>query len=64
MMKLLVSFLALNSVLSMYNTAAPVTVKYNRMYNNMVKNIQTGKSNESNNKLIESILKKRNKGVE
>ncbi|MBP7979479.1 MAG: autotransporter domain-containing protein [Sebaldella sp.] len=59
--KLLVSFLALNSVLSMYSTAAPVTAKYNRMYNNMVKNINQGKSNEKNYETIQKILNQKNK---
>ncbi|ACZ09270.1 Uncharacterised protein [Sebaldella termitidis] len=54
--------LAANSILSAGAYSESISdAKYEKLYNNMVKNIQTGKSNESNNKLIESILKKRNK---
>ena len=54
--------LAANSVLSAGAYSESISdAKYEKLYDNMVKNIQTGKSNESNNKLIESILKKRNK---
>lgn len=54
--------LVANSILSAGAYSESISdAKYEKLYNNMVKNIQTGKSNESNNKLIESILKKRNK---
>ena len=54
--------LAANSILSAGAYSESISdAKYEKLYNNMVKNIQTGKSNESKNKLIESIIKKRNK---
>ena len=60
--KMMLFLLAANSILSANTYSENLSdVKYEKLYNNMVKNIQTGKSNESNNKLIESILKKRNK---
>jgi hypothetical protein len=61
--KLLVSFLALNAVLSSYATGATTasTPKYERMYSNIVKNIEKGSSNEKTYQVIERILKQKNK---
>jgi hypothetical protein len=61
--KMLVLFLALNAVLSAYTKAerAPALSKYDRMYNNIIKNVEQGKSNEKNYQLIERILKEKNK---
>jgi hypothetical protein len=61
--RLLMSFLALNVMFSANaNTASSLKpTKTDRLYNNMIKNIQTGKTNKDNYKLIENILKKKNK---
>ena len=61
--KLLVLFLALNAVMAAYakGEKAPVSSRYDRMYNNIVRNIEQGKPNEKNYQLIERILKQRNK---
>ena len=60
--KLLISFLAINSILSSYTGAGTVApLKYDKMYESMTKNIEKGKSNENNYKLIEQVLNKRNK---
>ena len=61
--RLLMSFLAINTLVSAYtgtNQSLPTT-KTDRLYNSIVKNIQTGKTNKDNYKLIENILKKKNK---
>ena len=60
--KMLVLFLALNAVLSAYakGDTAP-SPRYDRMYNNVVRNIKQGKSNEKNYQTIERILKQRNR---
>ena len=52
--KLLMYFLALNTVTS-FNLGAATTapIKYDRMYDSIVKNMEKGKSNEGNYKLIE-----------
>ena len=61
--KLILSFLALNAALpiSAAGTESAATSKYDRLYNNIVKNIETGKSNDTNYKLIENVLNQRNK---
>ena len=63
--KLLVLFLALNSILTSYADTAGGTglsgSKYERMYNNIVKNIEKGNSTQKNYQVIENILKKKNK---
>ncbi len=60
--KLLLYFLALNSVLTSYSAAdTSQQVKYDNLYKSMTKNLETGKSNEKNYELIEKILNKRNK---
>ena len=64
--KLLVSFLALNAVLSANASGAEnsASSKYDRMYNSMVKNLEQGKSNQKNYQIIERILKQRNKELQ
>ena len=62
--KLLAFVLALNSMLSVYSNSAgskSLTTNYNNMYDKFIKNINTGKSNGENYKLIENILNKRNR---
>ena len=61
--KLLVSFLALNAVLSVNASGAEkaASSKYDRMYNSMVKNLEQGKSNQKNYEIIERILNQKNK---
>ncbi|MCP1223185.1 hypothetical protein [Sebaldella sp. S0638] len=61
--KLLITLLALNGILSAYpaGNQLPDSVKYEKLYNTMTKNMNQGKSNESSYKLIEKILKKKNK---
>ena len=60
--KLLMYFLALNTIMSSYLGAATTApVKYDKMYNSMVKSIEKGTSNEENYKLIEKVLNQRNK---
>ena len=60
--KKLLMFLALNSLATSFagTTTNQTEVKYDKLYNNMVKNIETGKSNEKNYKLIQDVLNKRN----
>ena len=59
--KKLLMFLALNSLATSFaGTINQANVKYNKLYTNMTKNIETGKSNESNYKLIQDVLNKRN----
>ncbi|MBP9478591.1 MAG: hypothetical protein KBF12_08215 [Sebaldella sp.] len=51
--KKLLMFLALNSLATSFaGTTNQVSAKYDKLYTNMVKNLETGKSNESNYKLI------------
>ena len=61
--KLLVSFLAVNSILSAYTAGAETAVspKYERMYNSIVKNIEKGSSNQKTYQIIERILNQKNK---
>ena len=61
--KLLVSFLAVNSILSAYTAGAETAVspKYERMYNSTVKNIEKGSSNQKTYQIIERILNQKNK---
>ncbi|MBP9477166.1 MAG: autotransporter domain-containing protein [Sebaldella sp.] len=59
--KKLLMFLALNSLATSFaSTTSQPEAKYDKLYNNMVKNIETGKSNEGNYKLIQDVLNKRN----
>ena len=59
--KLLMSFLAVNAVVSSYTGAATATIKYDNIYDKITKNLKSGKSNDENYKLIEKVLNKRNK---
>ncbi len=61
--RLLMSFLAINTLVTAYAGTGQslATTKNDRLYNNIVKNIQTGKTNKNNYKLIENILKKKNR---
>jgi hypothetical protein len=61
--KLLVSFLALNAILSSYTEGAGASsqVRYEKMYNSIVKNIEKGNTNEKTYQTIERILKQKNK---
>ena len=61
--KLLLSFLALNAAVSMNASAAEdqLGAKYDRLYENMIKNIRSGKSNDKNYQLLEKTLNQRNK---
>ena len=61
--RLLMSFLAINTLVTAYAGTGRTlaTTKNDRLYNNIVKNIQTGKTNKNNYKLIENILKKKNR---
>ncbi|MCP1226061.1 autotransporter domain-containing protein [Sebaldella sp. S0638] len=60
--KLLAMFNALGIVssISIAAEAEPLT-KHEKLYNNMVKNIKQGKSNTKNYKILEEVLKQRNK---
>ena len=61
--KLLTMLFALNGILSVYSSGATQSdsVKYDKMYDTMTKNMEQGKSNDSTYKLIEKVLKKKNK---
>ena len=60
--KLLVSFLALNAILTSYAQAETVqSARYERMYNSIVKNIEKGSSNEQTYQTIQRILNQKNK---
>ena len=60
--KRMLFFLALNAVSTLFADASKVeTVKNNRLYQNMLKNINVNKSNEKNYKTIERILEQKNK---
>ena len=61
--KLLISFMALNAVLTSGIEASgnAGTGKYDRMYNNAVKNLEQNKSNNKNYQIIERVLKEKNK---
>jgi hypothetical protein len=59
--KLLVSFLALNAMVAAQSERPETSVKYERMYNSIVKNIEKGNTNEKNYQIIERMLKLKNK---
>ncbi len=60
--KLLISFLALNAILTSYAKAETVqATRYERMYNSIVKNMEKGNTNEKTYQTIERILKQKNK---
>lgn len=58
--KLLMSFLAVNAIISSYTGAANASIKYDNIYDKMTKNLKNRKSNDENYKLIEKVLNKRN----
>ena len=59
--KKLLMFLALNSLATSFSGSTnQIELKYDKLYTSMVKNIEIGKSNEKNYKLIQDILDKRN----
>lgn len=57
---LILPFLALNVVVSTYSQSSS-NVNSNKMYDRIIGNFETGKSNDANYKLLEGILNKRNK---
>ncbi|MCP1223745.1 hypothetical protein [Sebaldella sp. S0638] len=61
--KKLMMLLAMSSMANIYaGTETELkTGKYERLYNNMTKNMNKGLSNDSNYKLIEKVLNQRNK---
>ena len=59
--KMLMFFLAVNSLTATYAATTASSPKYEKMYDSVVKNLKTGKSNEKNYQLIEEVLTKRNK---
>ena len=61
--KILLSFLALNAVMSVNVSAAEskLTAKYDRLYESMIKNIKSGKSNDKAYQLLERTMNQRNK---
>jgi hypothetical protein len=60
--KLLLSFLALNTVFSAYGAEKSTdNTKYDRMYNNIIKNMAQGKADKKNYQVIENVLKQKNK---
>ncbi|MBP9479386.1 MAG: hypothetical protein KBF12_12285, partial [Sebaldella sp.] len=60
--KKLLMFLALNSLaMSFAGTTGQASEKYDKLYNKIVKNVNTGKANSDNYKLIEKVLNQRNK---
>ncbi|MCP1225671.1 hypothetical protein [Sebaldella sp. S0638] len=61
--KILLSFVALNSILPVYAAGNTVNgnTKYDRMYNNIIKNMEQGKSNNKNYQVLERIINSKNK---
>ena len=59
--KLLMLFLAVNSLTASYAATSTSEGKYEKVYSNMVGNIEAGKSNEENYHLLEKVLNERNK---
>ena len=57
---LLVGFLAMNSILNANTGNNTEIMKNDRLFDKMVKNMESGKSNDENYKLIEKILNKKN----
>ena len=64
--KKLLTVLALNSLAVAAGSAQSGVnqVKYDQLYNKMIKNAETGKSHKSNYELLENILNKKNKEFE
>ena len=58
--KLLVGFMAVNTIINAGTEGKSSITKVSNLYEKMIKNIETGRSNADNYKLIEKILKKRN----
>lgn len=58
--EILMSVLALNMVSGAYLNAVP-SVSGEKIYERMVKNLETGKSNKDNYELLEAVLKQKNK---
>ena len=56
--KLLMSFLALNALIPTYLKGAetPLSLKYDKLYNKITKNIELGKSNDDSYRLLEKVL--------
>ena len=54
----LLLFLALNAVIAPMSSAS---AKYDRLYDKMIKNLNSNKSNNESYKLIERILNQKNK---
>ena len=63
--KKILTILALNTLAALPGEAASGKIKndIDKMYNNIIKNLQTGKSNGENHKLIENILKQKIKSL-
>ena len=63
--KKILMFLALNSLATSFagTTINQVATKHDKLYNNVAKNIETGKSNEKNYKLIQDALDKKNQDL-
>ena len=62
--KVLLGFLALNSIFSVSSFSAESSgTNYNSLYNKIIKNINSGKTNNENYKIIEKVLNKRNKAI-
>ena len=61
--KLLMFLMAINAAYgaNTENKNSELDTKYDKLYTKMIKNINEGKSNDSNYKLIENVLNKRNK---
>ena len=61
--KFIVGFLALNSMITSYSETLGVqsSGKYDRIYENIIKNINRGRPSDTSYKLIEQMLKKKNK---
>ena len=61
--KLLALLLALNAITSVFAGAEEISKsnKHNRLYTNMIRNVEKGKSNGQNYKLIKDVLNKKNK---
>ena len=59
--KKMLAFLALNALTAVSGEAAET--KTDRLFKNITKNIQNGKSNSTNYKLIESILREKNRDL-
>ena len=59
--KFIAGFLALNSMMVSYgeNLKTETTKKYDRIYENMIRNINRGRPNNNSYKSIERILKQK-----